>query len=82
MDDNPSLEHVVKQLAEALAEAKEHLEYCGYGNKWEREIARESKLQEKIKEALLGYVILKLRISRGKWKYVETLSSSEEHRGK
>lgn len=28
-----------KKLATALKHAKEHLDYCGYGDKWERECA-------------------------------------------
>lgn len=39
-------------LREALIAAKEHLEYCGYGDKWERELARDSKLEEQIADAL------------------------------
>lgn len=41
-----------KQLYEALKAAKEHLDYCGYGDSWERECARAQKLEEKIDEAL------------------------------
>jgi len=44
--------NVSKKLAEALAEAASHLDYCGYGDKWERECAYSSKLPEKIEEAL------------------------------
>jgi hypothetical protein len=40
------------KLYEALAEAEAHLNYCGYGDKWEREAAKESKLAEKIESAL------------------------------
>lgn len=43
---------LVKQLYEALQAASEHLDYCGYGDSWERECARESKLEEKIAAAL------------------------------
>jgi len=39
-------------LERALQAAKEHLEYCGYGDKWERECAEASKLEEQIEEAL------------------------------
>lgn len=42
----------IKILHKALTAAKGHLEYCGYGDKWERECAKESKLEEQIKEAL------------------------------
>ena len=42
----------VKLLREALTDAKAHLDYCGYGDAWEREIARAQKLEEKIDRAL------------------------------
>ena len=35
-----------------VREAREHLEYCGYGDKWERECAVEKKLEQQIKEAI------------------------------
>lgn len=43
---------VIKTLAKALEAAQDHLEYCGYGDNWERECARENKLEEKIEKAL------------------------------
>jgi hypothetical protein len=43
-----------KQLLEALAAANDHLDYCGYGDKWERECAVAAKLEEKIAAALLA----------------------------
>lgn len=39
-------------LREALQAAQAHLDYCGYGDKWERECAAEEKLEEKINDAL------------------------------
>ena len=39
-------------LIDALRAAKEHLDYTGYGDKWERECAQVNKLEEKIDEAL------------------------------
>jgi hypothetical protein len=39
-------------LVQALAAAEEHLEYCGYGDTWERECATASRLPEIISEAL------------------------------
>lgn len=43
-----------RQLFDALTDASSHLEYCGYGDKWERECAREQKLEEKIIAALVA----------------------------
>lgn len=40
-------------LYELLVDAKEHLDYCNYGDSWERECAIESKLKERI-EKILG----------------------------
>ncbi len=45
-------EDKVKKLAAALLAAKEHLGYCGYGDRYERECARDSKLEQQIDEAL------------------------------
>lgn len=39
-------------LYEALKEAVQHLDYCGYGDSWERECAREAKLPERLDAAL------------------------------
>lgn len=43
---------LVEELRDALEAAKHHLEYCGYGDRWEADCAREEKLQEKIEAAL------------------------------
>jgi hypothetical protein len=37
-----------KETEKLLKEAYEHLEYCGYGDSWERECAKEAKLQERL----------------------------------
>lgn len=42
----------VKRLHDALQHASDHLEYCGYGDNWERECAMDSKLPEEIRAAL------------------------------
>lgn len=39
-------------LHETLVLAQEHLEYCGYGDTWERECAAYNGLSGKIQEAL------------------------------
>lgn len=39
-------------LVAALEDARTHLEYCGYGDKWERECAEEYGLAKKIDDAL------------------------------
>lgn len=43
---------VVCTLIAALEAAHAHLEYCGYGDSWERECAVEEKLDQKITDAL------------------------------
>lgn len=48
MDDKKRIEI----LKAALLAAQQHLEYCGYGDKWERECAQEAKLAEQIENAL------------------------------
>lgn len=39
-------------LFNALVAAQQHLEYCGYGDKWERDIAKAKKLPEQVETAL------------------------------
>ncbi len=46
------LEREVTLLRTALQAASDHLDYCGYGDKWERECAQESKLPENIARVL------------------------------
>ena len=41
-----------RQLYDALLAASDHLDYCGYGDSWERECAVEHKLEERITQAL------------------------------
>lgn len=46
------------QLHEAmllLAEARDHLEYCGYGDRWERECAREAELPQRLDAYISAY---------------------------
>lgn len=43
---------LIQQLGEALQEASDHLDYCGYGDKWERECAEASGLRPKVEAAL------------------------------
>jgi len=40
------------RLREALKAASEHLDFCGYGDRYERECAISQKLDERISEAL------------------------------
>jgi hypothetical protein len=44
------LQKQVAQLREVLQAASDHLDYCGYGDAWERECAGD--LEERISEAL------------------------------
>ena len=46
------LEEKVAELKGALEDAEEHLDYCGWGDSYERECARDEKLPEKIRKAL------------------------------
>jgi hypothetical protein len=39
-----------EKLTKALKVASDHLDYCGYGDSWERECARAAKLPEQIAE--------------------------------
>lgn len=50
-----TLEASLKEAVDMLKEAHDHLEYCGYGDKWERECAREDKLDERIVSVLQKY---------------------------
>jgi hypothetical protein len=42
----------IQELKAALESAQSHLNYCGWGDLWEREGAEASKLPEKIESAL------------------------------
>ena len=42
----------VIELRDALEAARDHLEYCGYGDAWERECAEARDLSGKIERAL------------------------------
>ena len=48
-------EKLIKQLGEALNAAQKHLDFCGYGDAWERECAEESGLEDTIQSALNAY---------------------------
>lgn len=39
-------------LFEVLKAARDHLDYCGYGDKWEREVAIAANLPQRIEEAI------------------------------
>ena len=39
-----------KKLAELFQEALAHLEFCGYGDSYERECAREDKLPQRLEK--------------------------------
>ena len=57
---------LIKMLGEALSAAQDHLDYCGYGDSWERECAKQAKLPEQINAAILAYhksLILKEELS-------------------
>ncbi len=43
----------LRDLTVALEAARDHLEYCGYGDSWERECARDSGLSKQIEDAIL-----------------------------
>ncbi len=40
----------IKQLKALFIEAANHLEWCGYGDSYERECARDDKLPQRIEE--------------------------------
>ena len=42
----------ISTLYKALDEAKDHLDFCGYGDSYERECAQESNLERTIDAAL------------------------------
>ena len=42
----------ITEIREALEAAVSHLEYCGYGDSWEREGAEAQKLPERLEKAI------------------------------
>ena len=49
------LSDLISQIGDALSDAIDHLEYCGYGDKWERECADYQGLSEKLTNAHEAY---------------------------
>jgi hypothetical protein len=43
---------IFKKVLKALEDARNQLEYCGYGDSWERECAFHDKLPEKLEKAI------------------------------
>jgi hypothetical protein len=43
---------LLQQTLDALIEAQSHLDYCGYGDSWERECAAAQDLEGKIQRAI------------------------------
>jgi hypothetical protein len=43
---------LIEQLTNALREAVGHLDYCGWGDRWERECAHASRLPEQLEAAV------------------------------
>lgn len=43
---------IIALLLDALTEAQSHLDYCGYGDNWERECADAKKLPKQIDDAV------------------------------
>jgi hypothetical protein len=46
------LKEKICQIVDALEAASDHLDYCGYGDSWERECAEHQMLPEQISNAL------------------------------
>jgi len=46
---------LVRELLEVLIKAEEHLDYCGYGDSWERECAKEEKLPQLINSTIAKF---------------------------
>lgn len=56
MEDNSVLyDRLIKQSAVALKDAWDHLDYCGYGDSWERGCAKEQGLAIQIAAAIEAY---------------------------
>lgn len=49
---------ILKKTYEALFDAESHLNYCNYGESWERECAFNQNLPEKIDDSLEGILTL------------------------
>jgi hypothetical protein len=51
-DENARLRAALTQTREALSDARDHLDYCGWGDSWERECAKAQGLEPKVDAAL------------------------------
>ena len=43
----------IEILEDCLIAAENHLDYCGYGDSWERKCAREDNLQNRLRAAII-----------------------------
>jgi len=72
------MDKLIELLGETLIKAEAHLDYCNYGDKWERECAIECKLDKDIIKAIDDY---KLSQDKGqateKIKFTHILSYEE-----
>lgn len=51
----------LQEIIDCLEMAYEHLEYCGWGDNWERECAIHNKMPEQIEKSIqIGQNILKM----------------------
>ncbi len=55
IDTRITPEELIKILGVALTEARDHLEYCGYGDSWERECALDGGMDKRLDEAVTKY---------------------------
>ena len=62
-------EEYVREIEDALIAAEEHLDYCGYGDPWERECADQAGLSDKI-----GAAVSKIEARRKGEEYAKTES--------
>jgi len=50
--ERDKLKAIISELLEALQAASDHLDYCGYGDSWERECAEAAGLPKQIETAI------------------------------
>ena len=56
-------DETITELKNLLAEAIFHLDYCGYGDSWERECARDSGMIKRMDNALEKYDLKSILIT-------------------
>jgi hypothetical protein len=72
-------EKVFKELVELFAEMADHLDFCGYGDQYERECARNDKLPQRVDNMRMRLEEVRLLVSSGDANIPEDFGAHQYH---